>query len=200
MEEHSMAISYNTQDIFFNTTNLSQAAARDSVLNALHPFDDGELFLEHKQSEFLVWEDGQLKNSSYDLNQGFALRGVAEDRVRFAHSNTISESSLKNLMQSISSGESTQQAQNNEQKNLSFTPLYSLDNPVSTIDFKQKIELLQNLDAYTRALDVRIRQVTLSLLTNWQVVHIIRADGLEIGDIRPLTRFHIVVVLEKDGG
>jgi TldD protein len=37
--------------------------------------DDGELFLERSESEFLMFDDGRLKQATYDSGEGFGLRG-----------------------------------------------------------------------------------------------------------------------------
>ena len=36
--------------------------------------DDGELFLEYRQAEALVFDNGRLKQATYDTAQGFGLR------------------------------------------------------------------------------------------------------------------------------
>ena len=38
--------------------------------------DDGELFLERRRGESLVFDDGRLKNAAYDAAEGFGLRAV----------------------------------------------------------------------------------------------------------------------------
>ncbi|HMN85378.1 MAG TPA: metallopeptidase TldD-related protein, partial [Bauldia sp.] len=51
------------------------------------------------------------------------------------------------------------------------------------------------IDAYARAKDPRVRQVTASLAGSWQVVEILRADGMLVRDIRPLVRVNVSVVV-----
>ena len=41
--------------------------------------DDGELFLEYKQSEVMAFDNGRLKTATYDTNQGFGLRAVKDE-------------------------------------------------------------------------------------------------------------------------
>ncbi|MEM9371534.1 MAG: DNA gyrase modulator, partial [Pseudomonadota bacterium] len=38
--------------------------------------DDGELFLERRRSESLVFDDSRLRTASYDASEGFGLRAV----------------------------------------------------------------------------------------------------------------------------
>ena len=55
-------------------------AGRDiAVADALQGMDDGELFLEHRQSEGLSFDNGRLKQATYDTAQGFGLRAVKDD-------------------------------------------------------------------------------------------------------------------------
>ena len=45
------------------------------------------------------------------------------------------------------------------------------------------------------AKDPRVRQVSASLSGIWQAVQIIRADGRRVGDIRPLVRLNVSIVV-----
>ena len=53
--------------------------------------DDGELFLEYRQSEALVFDNGRLKQATYDTAQGFGLRAVKDEAVGYAHASDLSE-------------------------------------------------------------------------------------------------------------
>ena len=52
--------------------------------------DDGELFLEYSQTEALMFDNGRLKQATYDTSQGFGLRAVKDDAVGYAHSSDVS--------------------------------------------------------------------------------------------------------------
>jgi TldD protein len=56
------------------------------------------------------------------------------------------------------------------------------------------VKLLEAIDAYARAKDARVRQVTANLGATWQVVEIMRADGSMYRDIRPLVRLNVQVI------
>ena len=72
--------------------------------------------------------------------------------------------------------------------------LYSDDNPLEAPGFDAKVKLLETIDAYARAKDQRVKQVTASLGASWQVVEIVRPDGQTYRDIRPLVRVNVSVV------
>src|SRR5262249_13193858 len=60
--------------------------------------------------------------------------------------------------------------------------------------FESKVRLLQGIDAYARAKDSRVRQVSISFGASWQVIEILRGDGESYRDVRPLVRVNVSVV------
>ncbi len=73
--------------------------------------------------------------------------------------------------------------------------LYDDLNPIDGPGFEEKVKLLQEIDAYLRAKDPKVRQVSVSLGASHQVVEILRADGHLVSDVRPLVRISISVVV-----
>ena len=57
-------------------TQIDEAAALAVLRGATAGAEDGELFLERKRSEALVFDDGRLRTASYDASEGFGLRAV----------------------------------------------------------------------------------------------------------------------------
>ena len=60
---------------------------------------------------------------------------------------------------------------------------------------RAKARLLETIDAYARAKDPRVRQVSVSLGATFQAVEIVRADGQTYRDVRPLVRVNVSVVV-----
>src|SRR5207237_7643758 len=54
--------------------NLDRDAIRREITRGLAGADDGELFLEYGQTEALMFDNGRLKQATYDTSQGFGLR------------------------------------------------------------------------------------------------------------------------------
>ena len=78
-------------------------------------------------------------------------------------------------------------------------PLYGADDPTTSVDDAQKIEMLNELDAATRALDSRVEQVIISLASSQDLVLVAASDGTLAADIRPLIRLNVSVILEHNG-
>ncbi len=188
-----------TDDLFFAGAELSREKAEGITADALRDADDGELFLEYRQSESIMFDDGRVKSASFDTAQGFGLRAVSGEATGYAHASELSEDALmraSDTVRAVTRGHSGAAAVPLKQTNRA---LYGDDNPLALVPFEDKVNLLAEMDAYARALDDEVRQVTASVLGSWQAVQIIRADGMRVADIRPLVRLNVQVVLEKDG-
>ncbi len=156
--------------------------------------DDGELFLEYSQTEALLFDNGRLKQATYDTSQGFGLRAVKDDAVGYAHSSDVSLPALiraADAVAAVRGGYSGSFAAPPPHTNVR---LYGDDNPLDAPGFETKVKLLAEIDAYLRDKDPRVRQVSVSLGATWQVVEILRPDGESYRDIRPLVRVNISVV------
>ncbi|MEH6494454.1 MAG: metalloprotease TldD [Pseudomonas marincola] len=185
--------------LFFEDTGMDRAAAEKLVTEALKGADDGELFLEYRQSEGFSFDDGRLKSASFDTTQGFGLRAVCGEATGFAHASELSEKAIKNAtdtVRAVTSGKSGSIALPPAGANRA---LYAEDNPLSEIPFDVKVKTLAEIDAYARAKDPRVVQVSASLTGSWQAIEIIRSEGARAGDIRPLVRLNVSVVVEQNG-
>ena len=167
---------------------------RNEVARGLSGADDGELFLEYAQTEALMFDNGRLKQATYDTSQGFGLRAVKDDAVGYAHSSDVSLPALiraADAVAAVRGGYSGSFAAAPAHTNVR---LYGDDNPLDAPGFEAKVKLLAEIDAYVRDKDPRVRQVSVSVAATWQVVEILRPDGESYRDIRPLVRLNVSVV------
>jgi TldD protein len=173
---------------------LDRQDARRHIAHALEGADDGELYLEYAQSEMLVFDNGRLKQATYNTDQGFGLRAVKDEAVGYAHSSDVSEGALAraaDAVRAVKGGYSGRYAEPPARTN---ARLYGDDNPLGMPPFETKVRLLEAVDAYTRAKDPRVRQVSVSFGASWQVIEILRGDGETYRDVRPLVRVNVSVV------
>ncbi len=172
-----------------------EAAVRAVLAQTVKNADDGELYLEHAQAESLTFDNGRLKGGSFNTDQGFGLRAVAGEAVGYAHSGEMSLSALKRAADAagaVTRGYAGTYAAAPQGTN---RRLYGPENPIGSPSFEEKVSLLQQIDAYLRGKDAKVRQVTASISASWQVVNILRADGHRVTDVRPMTRINISVVV-----
>jgi TldD protein len=173
---------------------LDRDAARRRLAYGLEGADDGELFLEYKQSEMLLFDNGRLKQATYDTAQGFGLRAVKDEAVGYAHASDMSDEAIAraaDAVRAVKGGYSGRYAAPPARTNVR---LYGDENPLGEPSFESKVKLLEAIDAHARAKDPRVRQVSVSLAASWQAVEILRLDGASYRDVRPLVRVNVSVV------
>ena len=186
----------NSYDLFFKKEGLDFGKTEKIVNESLRKADDGELFLEFKQSESFVYDDKKIKNASTSTDKGFGLRSVKDETSAYSNSSDISETSIKNA------GKTVQSILSSSSKSKIIDPIrtnkkhYSNLNPMNGFSPEQKTKLLKSIDEYARKLDKRVKQVSASLHGEWQAVHILRRGGYHCGDIRPLVRLNISVTVD----
>ena len=165
------------------------------IARGLDGADDGELFLEYRQAEALTFDNGRLKQATYDTAQGFGLRAVKDEAVGYAHASDLSEAAIARAAEAVRAVKGGHGGRYAEAPGRTNRKLYGDDNPLGEPAFETKVKLLEAIDAYARAKDPRVRQVTASVGATWQVVEILRADGEIYRDVRPLVRVYVSVVV-----
>src|SRR3546814_10379439 len=70
--------------------------------------------------------------------------------------------------------------------------------PYTTL-FRSKVEALRRVDKLLRAADPRVKQVMVGLTGGVDTILVARSDGVLAGDVRPLVRMNIQVIVEHDG-
>ncbi|QPC87014.1 metalloprotease TldD [Mesorhizobium sp. NBSH29] len=175
--------------------DISSERIKALVAETINGADDGELYLESSQSESLMFDNGRLKVANYNTDQGFGLRAVAGEATGYAHSSDLTEASLRRASDAVSAVKSGYSGTIAAAPTGTNRHLYGEDNPIASPAFEDKAKLLQEIDAFLRNKDPRVRQVTASLAASWQHIEILRADGHTVRDVRPLVRLNVSVVV-----
>ncbi len=188
-------------ELFYQRTGMDEQRVQALTNDALDGMDDGELYLEYTQSEALGFDDGVLRTASGDTSQGFGLRTVLGEATGYAHATELSEAAIERAGKAV---RAVKAGHNGVEDTIGgIAPagkaLYPDINPIAGVPFDKKVALLQAIDAYVRGKDPRVKQVSASLSGEWQAVQIVRAGGEVAGDIRPLVRLNIAVVVEQNG-
>lgn len=190
-----------TEKLFFERpdSQISREDAEAIVGNALKGMDDGELFLEYRESEALSLDQGVIRSANFDTSTGFGLRAVLGTETGFAHSDELSRHALARASEAVTAVRRGRSGTVAAPPHATNRHLYTDDNPRDGSDFAERASILGQIDAYARGLDPRIVQVSASLSSEWQAVRILRGDGADVADLRPLVRLNISVVIEQDG-
>ncbi len=174
-----------------------------AVLNRMLPAgaDDGDLYLEHTETESLALEEGRVKHVSAATHQGLGARVIKGESAGHACTDRLEADALMEAAQAARAiaeggGRASPVALHPENRAGS---LYEPENPSLHVPLDQRKALLERLDALARSLDPRVKQVFATIASSFSDIHIIRMDGAHIHDARPLVRLNISVVVEQNG-
>ena len=118
---------------------LEKTKVRQLLGRALEGADDGELFLEYKQSEGLVFDNGRLKQATYDTSQGFGLRAVKGEAVGYAHASDLSEAALARAAEAVRAVKSGHAGTYADAPGRTNRKLYGDENPLGEPSFETKV-------------------------------------------------------------
>lgn len=199
-DETSLSALAVTDRLFFERSGstLTRDEAEALVGKTLNDVDDGELFLEYRESEGIVLEDGVIRSASFNTSSGFGLRSVLGAETGFAHSDTLSRAALSRAAEAVSVVRQGRSGTLAPPPGPTNRRLYMPESPLSDTDFATRAAVLGEIDAYARGLGSEIVQVSASIATEWQAVQILKGGGFRTADLRPLVRLNVSVVLERD--
>ena len=170
----------------------------DSILS--NTVDQADLYFQYTRYESWMLEDGIVKDASYNIEQGVGVRAISGEKTGFAYSDDILLPALTQAAESAraiarSGGDGRMQAWQREVGRQLYQPI----DPLASMDEAARIGLLEKMDAEARRQDPRVREVICSLAGEFTTVLVAGSDGTWSGDVRPLVRANVTVIVEDDG-
>jgi len=162
--------------------------------------DAADLYFQLSRHESWSLEDGIVRDGRYNIDQGVGVRAISGEKTGFAYSDAIvlpALSQAADAARAIARSGSQQQVQ--AWSRSQGHALYKPADPLASLSADEKVALLQSADAAARAADPRVIQVMVSLSGVHDTVLVAAADGTLAGDIRPLVRLNVTVIVEHDG-
>lgn len=178
----------------------------DELARQLHTFhgcglDDGDIFLQRTCAESWALSESKVKDTSYHQVAGLGVRAMVGEKTGFAYADGLNSEQLQMACQAARAI-----ARHGQHTQIHLTPQhiqvpsrYQALNPLEQWSADEKVQCLQMADAYARQLDVGVVDVSASLSASYEEIVVMRLDGQFATDIRPLVRFGIQVVIERNG-
>ena len=162
--------------------------------------DAGELFFQQRRSESWTLEDGIVKDGAFSVDRGVGVRAVSGEKTGFAYADDIVLPALGRAADAArtiarSGGDGAVQAY----RRRDMAPRYAGTDPLESFTEQDKVALLSRMDVFARGLDPCVKQVTARLAANMETNLVVASDGTFAGDVRPLVRFDVSVIVERDG-
>ncbi len=173
----------------------------DQILT--HRIDYADLYFQYSRSEGWILEEGIVKSGSFNIEQGVGVRAVSGEKTGFAYSDDISMPALVSAAQAtraIAHQGKVMTGQTAHRNVMDGSArLYLPEDPLASLKDAEKVALLEKLERITRAVDPRVSQVIASLAGEYEVILVMRSDGLLAADVRPLVRLSLQVIAEEKG-
>ena len=167
-----------------------------------HEIDYADMYFQYNRSEGWMLEEGIVKSGSFNIEQGVGVRAISGDKTAFAYSDDISMAALEaaaKATRAISSQGGNRSAQVAANARIQEMPLlYLPEDPITSLRDTEKVLLLEKLERYARQLDSRVTQVMASLAGEYEVILVMRSDGMLATDVRPLVRVSVQVLVEEN--
>ena len=171
-------------------------------IGKLTPANNGfaDIYFQSQRTESWALEDGIVKNASFSEDQGIGFRVLQGERTGFSFTNQFSDAAINGC---ITSSKSIHNKFNKSKINLINSNLkmerYTPENIITMMKDRSKVELLSNIDQLARSIDPRVTEVQASLYLNYEYIFFCNSKGIFCGDIRPLVRLNLNLILNESG-
>jgi TldD protein len=172
---------------------LSQAMSRGGDL--------ADLYFQHKISNFLGLQDGEVNRAFSEVELGCGVRVVKGDQTGFAFTEDLSESALTTAAKTAavvadSAGSSTVEI---ARKPTLLPSYYPTKVPWTDVTIEKKIPLLESANAKALSLDKRIIKVQVYLSDSTSQLLLASSDGRIAEDTQPMSTAYVTCVAEHNG-
>lgn len=162
--------------------------------------DAADIYFQASRLESWVLDEGIIREGNYNIEQGVGVRAISGEKTGFAYTDEIHLPSLLEAARTAGAiARSGGQQRIRVRAAAAHQPIYSPINPLETLNEQEKVDLLKQLDVEARKQDPRVKQVTVGLVAAHDVVLVVASDGTLSGDVRPLVRCSVHVIVEENG-
>jgi TldD protein len=160
--------------------------------------DAADIYFQYGRLESWVLEDGIVKEGSHSIEQGAGLRAISGEKTGFAYTDSLE---LSRLLDAAGAARAIAQAGQHGARAIAGAGkppvLYPSINPLDSLSETNKLDLMRRADAEARAADPRVQEVIVSLVAAHDVILVMDNAGQISGDVRPLVRMNVQVIVEQ---
>jgi TldD protein len=154
--------------------------------------------MQYTTVESWTCEDGIVKSGSQDIDSGYGIRSISNEKTGFAYGNNFNFSEIvKSAKLSRSIVASNESKSINLKENSNYKKLYISESPLTSITDEDKVNFLRDIDSYIKGKDKRVQQVIINLSSSFDSIFVANSYGTYSFDDRPLVRFNVMVILKS---
>ena len=160
--------------------------------------DLADLYMQYSTVESWTCEDGIVKNGSQQIDSGFGIRSISNEKTGFSYGNNFNYDEIlkaSKLSKSIVRSNTPKSLKLKEYSD--FKKLYISDSPLTSITDDRKVDFLKEMNKYIKSKDKRVQQVIINLSASFDSIFVANSLGTYSFDDRPLVRFNVMVILKS---
>jgi len=159
-----------------------------------------DIYCEHTIQNQIVMEEGIISESNKWISLGVGIRTIKGEGTGYAYTEKLSFEKLKHAALTASSiADSGKKIKPVDVSNVNYKNLYPVSDSVTNIALTEKIALIKEAEEAARQFDPHILKTSVSIVDRISSIQIATSEGQLLQDVRPMLRFTVQVVAEKDG-
>ncbi len=163
-----------------------------------HGADFAELFFQHSTSTSIGLSDRLINRVHTSVDLGVGVRVVIGDQVGYAYTEDLELNSVLRAAATASEIARGGGAPHpvSVLRRFPIPNLYPVSRSWGDVEIGERLPLVRAWEQRAFDLDARVRKVQVSLSDGTSQVYIARADGVRVGDVRPMTTAYLSVTVE----
>ncbi len=159
-----------------------------------------DIYCEHTIQNRIVMEEGIISESNKWISLGVGIRTVKGEGTGYAYTENLSFDKLKHA--ALTAAAIADSGKNIKPVDISEVDCqnhYPVSKAVTDVPLTDKITLIKEAEEAAGKYDSRILKTSVSLVDRISTIQIATSEGRLLRDVRPMLRFTVQVVAEKDG-
>ena len=162
--------------------------------------DYGELYFEHTIQNAITMEEGIVKESVKSISLGVGIRAVKGESTGYAFTEDLSpEKMLEAASTAAAIADQPKEIEPVRIESAGFENHYPIGELTTGTALERKIAWIREAERTASEHDPSIHRVTVTLADRLTTVQIATADGRILRDVRPMLRFVVNAVAERNG-
>jgi TldD protein len=187
---------------YFDRFGINEGLIREALAAGLSKGGDfAELFFQHRVSENLVLEDGEVNRGSAEVELGVGVRVLSGDQTGYAYTEDLSLESIRRAAQTAAAVANGPSRAVPERFHIEskLPQHYPMRGRWDEVPIANKLPLLTQTNADLLSRDPRIKKARISFGNETGVILIADSTGRIVEDVQPMTNLNVNCVAEHKG-
>jgi TldD protein len=165
-----------------------------------HGADRADVFFQHRVTNTLALEDGEVNRANVNVMLGVGVRAVKGDQTGYGYTEELTRASINGAAATAASIAGGPSRRAPTRLNTGALPdRYPVKIAWDGIGTREKLPLLMHLNRETFAADPRVKKASMFFSDGMDAILLCDSDGRMIADLQPMTVLYLSCVAEHKG-